>query len=159
MKKRSLVGLLGVITGAAILTGCQTVADKPAVAASQQEQMQAVLAQINDSTVLAVNAQRELALTSDAKTQQTIAARKRILTDRVSYDYFGDVDTFVRDVATKYGYDFLTFGKRPPEGVITNVFVKNRPVVDVLRQVGETLNATLDLRVTKEAFEIHYKTK
>lgn len=156
MSRRTWMVPAGVIV-VGILSGCATAPAKQASVPSQQEQMQAVLAQISESTVMAVNAQRELALTSDAKAQQTIAARQRILTDRVSYDFYGDVETFMRDVAVKYGYSFVTFGKRPPEGVNTNVFVKNKPVVDVLRQVGVTLNPVLDVVVTKDTFELHYK--
>lgn len=156
--KASLRLRLLLVTAPVLLMGCQAlpVAVPPT---SAEQQIQLAMDKITESTSMAVNAQRELAMTADAKSQRDISLRKRLLTDIVSYDFYGDVENIVREIATKYGYQFSTYGKRPPEGVITNVFVTKRSVVDVLKQIGVTLNATLDLNVTRDAIELHYKTK
>ena len=58
---------------------------------TEQQQIDSVLKKIDQSTVLAVNAQRELAMTADAKVAHEALLRKRMLTDVVDFDFFGDV--------------------------------------------------------------------
>jgi hypothetical protein len=149
--------LLGAFCSAVLLGGCASTPIPPA-APTQDAQIAEVLKDINDSTKVAVGAQRELALTLDARAQRDAAMRQRLLTDVVSYDFYGDVETIVREIAVKYGYDFLVVGKRPPEGVPINVFVKNRPVLDVLKHIGVTADFWLSVVVKPGVIEIQYRS-
>ena len=120
-----------------------------------EDPQQAVLRKISEASALAVNAQRELALVADARAQGEFKARKRLLSDLVSYDYYGDVEQLLRDIAGKYEYEFQVFGRRPPEGVLVNVFVRDRPVLEVLKHIGMQTRR-VDIKVTKRLIELHY---
>lgn len=126
---------------------------------SEEQQIRLALQKIGDATLLAANAQQELALTADAKVQRDMALRRRLLTDATSYDFYGDVEDIVREIAVKYGYDFNVYGKRPPERVNVNVFVTKKPVVEVLKQIGYASTNALDVHLKRDAIEIHYKSK
>ena len=134
-----------------LVTGCGTFS----TASSDADVAGDVLQQINDSTTLAVNAQRELALTASSKLTSQALQRRRLLTDKISLDFYGDVEDVLRDIALRYGFEFEAYGRRPPERVIINVLVKNRPVVEVLRNIG--YQSGLDVRVSKARIELHYK--
>lgn len=146
------------LASAGALVGCNTVPLEP-VAGAEEQQKILVLDKIRVATVMAVNAQQELALTSDSKMQNDVAARRRLLTDVASYDFYGDVESILKEIATKYGYAFEKYGKRPPEGVNVNVFLSKKPVLDVLRHIGYTSNSVLDIELKRDVIELHYKTK
>ena len=141
---------------AVVLSGC---AAPVAKVTSEDQRRETVLNALNDASKAAVNAQRELALTSDAAVQRQATARQRLLSDRVSYDFYGDVEEVVGDIARKYGYDLRVAGKRPPERVNVNVFVTKMPVTEVLRYIGTTANVFLDLSVKPGVIELTYKSK
>jgi hypothetical protein len=146
--------LAAALTG--FMAGC---APTQQIATPDAQRRTAIEGQIADSLSLAVNAQRELALTRDSSIQAHVQERTRLLSDRVSYDFYGDVEQIVRDIATKYGYDFKVYGQRPPEHVNVNIFVKKMPVTEVLKYVGTTANYWLDIHVSSTAIELIYKTK
>lgn len=148
------IGKLCLLT-AVLLSGCASVPKQ----SSEEEATADVLRQISDATTLAVNAQRELALTADSKVTREALRRKRMLTDVVSYDFYGDVEDILRQIAQRYDYGFEIYGSRPPERVNVNVFVTKRPVIEVLKHIGYQSNQWLDVKVTKERIELHYKAK
>lgn len=154
------LGVVALAVSALSVMGCSATKQVSSQASdSETGQMNMVLAKISESTSLAVNAQRELALTADAKVAREALMRQRLLTDVVDYDFFGDVEDILREIATKYAYDFEIYGKRPPERMNVNVFVKKRPVVEVLKQIGYQATSTMDIKVTKTAIELHYKQR
>jgi len=134
------------------LTGCGSMSHSTS---SDADATRDVLQQINDSTTLAVNAQRELALTADSKLTSQALQRRRLLTDVISLDFYGDVEDILRDIALRYGFGFDVYGERPPERVPINVFVTKRPVLEVLRTIGYQYG--LDVKVSKDRIELHYK--
>lgn len=154
MKQRLVLTLCAVLTGA--LVGCATTQPQPQVT-TEEQQVGSVLAKISESTVLAVNAQRELSMTADAKVARESLLRQRLLTDVVDYDFYGDVEDILRDISMRYAYDFSIYGKRPPERMNVNVFVKKKPVIEVLKQIGYQSTNILDVKLTKTAIELHYK--
>lgn len=143
-------------TMAAMLAGCVTTQTQQPVT-TEEQQVSVVLAKISESTALAVNAQRELAMTADAKVARESLLRQRLLTDVVDYDFYGDVEDIVREIAMKYAYDFSVYSRRPPERLNVNVFVKKKPVIEVLKQIGYQATSVLDVKLTKSAIELHYK--
>jgi hypothetical protein len=144
------------LTAAVMLVGCANLNQKQIT--DEQKHHDQIEGDISNSLSQAVTAQRELAMTRDASVQQRAQSRTRLLTDRVNYDFYGDVETIVDDIATKYGYDFRVFGRRPPEHVNVNVLVKQMPVLDVLRYVGQTAGDFIDIHVTQSAIELTYKS-
>lgn len=151
LRSNMLSGLF-ILALSACATDKHDVPDTP-----DDKKITSILDQLNETTRDAVNAQRELAMTADAKVQRDQAARRRLLSDVVSYDFYGNVEELLRDIARKYGYEFEVYGARPPEMVNTNIFVQRRQVLDVLKQIGYTENTFLDIVVAKNVIELHYK--
>lgn len=158
MEERSVSVVCVVVAIATLLGGCA--AQQPQQqATSEEQQIGAALARIGDATALAANAQRELAMTADAKVARESLLRQRMLSDVADYDFYGDVEDILREIAMKYAYDFSIYGKRPPERTNVNVFVKKKPVLEVLKQIGYQKTGILDVRLTKSAIELHYKER
>ncbi|CAE6793948.1 hypothetical protein R70006_04981 [Paraburkholderia domus] len=151
-------GLRAVALLATVLAvgGCAMQQPKPMTTDEQRRDL--VLSKLDAATQLAVNAQRELAMTADAQAQNQVVARQRLLTDRVSYDFYGDVEKILGDIAAKYNYDFKVFGKRPPDRVNVNVYVNKMPVLEVLRYIGTTASFWLDVSVKPGVIELTYKS-
>ena len=125
--------------------------------ASEDAQVSEVLSQINASTAVAVNAQREMALTEGASAVHEAAQRQRLLSDKVSYDFYGDVEDLLRQLALRYHYQFDVYGKRPPERVNVNIYMVKKPAVELLKQIGYQSTAWLDVKLTSTEIELHYK--
>lgn len=142
-------------TLAAVLAGCATHPAQQAQTADDQ-QLGDVMSKISEATTLAVDAQRELAMTADAKVAHDAILRKRLLSDVVNFDFYGDIEDIVREIAMKYAYTFSVYGKRPPERVNVNVYVKKMPVIEVLKQIAYQ-SPLVDIKLTDTAIEIHYK--
>lgn len=147
--------MLGVAVAAVVLTGCAT--EQKVEPLTDEQQVGSVLTQLTDASKIAVNAQRERAMLTDAVIAREAAKRERLLNDVVSYDYYGDMQRFLQEFAMKYGYDFEPFGRRPPEGVIVNIFVQRRPALEVLKAVGYQ-SPMVDVVLTKTSIEMHYKS-
>lgn len=150
---------LGTKTASALLVALQLVgcAHTAPEQTTEEQQVSGVLDKLSTYASAAVNAQRELAMTADAKVQNAAVRRQRMLSDMVSYDFYGDVETIVSDIANKYGYKFEVYGKRPAEHVVTNVYVQNKPVIDILKYIGYTSTKFLDISVKPDVIELHYK--
>lgn len=155
MKKRAQLTSASILA-ALLLVGCAITPTTPTPEVADKD---SVIALINESTQSAVNAQRELAMVADASVQQQMTQRKRLLTDVIDMDTYGDVEAIVGDIAAKYGYDFKVYGKRPPEGVNANILVTKRSVIEVLKHIGYTSTYFLDIVVKRDEIQIHYKTR
>jgi len=156
MKTRLFAGKAVIAAlGAIALAGCAAPQLPPTTEEARRIEIDA---EISDSLSLATNAQRELAMTMDAGVQRQATTRQRLMTDRVSYDFYGDVEKIVGDIASKYGFELRISGKRPPDHVNVNVFVQKMPVLDVLRFVGTTAGYWLDIRITPGVIELNYKS-
>ncbi|WP_454727675.1 MULTISPECIES: DotD/TraH family lipoprotein [Cupriavidus] len=124
--------------------------------ATDEQKVVDVLGKLDGYASAAVNAQRELAMAADAKNQNALVRRQRLLTDVVSYDFYGDVETVLKDITNKYDYKLEVYGKRPPGGVVTSVYVKNKSVLDVLKNIGYA-TPFFDIKLNPDAIELHYK--
>jgi len=139
---------------AMLLAGCanmQSQQERP----SEQKEVSAVLQKIDANMALAVDAQRELAMTADAKGDREQLNRKRIFDDVVSKDFYGDVEDLLREMAAQYDYGFNVYGPRPQEGVLINVFVTKKPAIEILKHIGYQTK-WLDVKLTKTSIELHY---
>lgn len=125
--------------------------------APEDERINEVLRKVRDNTSVAVNAQRELAMAAHAKADREVMMRKRLLTDLVSYDFYGPVEEILGAIAQKYEYQFQVFGKRPPEGVNVNVFVTRKTVLDCLKLIGNQSGDLFDVELTETAIVLKYR--
>lgn len=158
-KKLSMSGLVVCLL---MLGGCASTktADVQPLSLDEQAKIEAsnALAQISQSTVAATNAQSELALSADAKVRRESNYRKRFLTQKVDYDFYGDVEQILGDVANNYNYTFKTVGQRPVGGVLVNVFRKNITGVDLLQSIAHAdPGQRIDVRLTDAEIIVYYK--
>ena len=61
-------------------------------------------------------------------------------------------------MSERAGYNFLPVGVAPPTPVIVSIDVENRPVIDVLRDIGSQLGVRGDVKVDggKKIVELDY---
>lgn len=76
----------------------------------------------------------------------------------VTVNWIGPVEPITESLAERSSYDFMTIGTPPPVPVVISLDVENRPVIDVLRDIGLQLGVRGDVKVDSEArvVEIHY---
>ncbi len=76
----------------------------------------------------------------------------------VTVNWIGPVETITATLADRASYNFSTLGNPPPIPLIISIDAQNRPVIDVLRDVGLQLGARADIKVDSNSrvVEIHY---
>ncbi len=76
----------------------------------------------------------------------------------VTVTWAGPVEQLTKRLADRASYNFMTIGDPPPVPLVVNVDVENRPVIDVLRDVGLQLGLRADLKVDspRRMVEIRY---
>lgn len=76
----------------------------------------------------------------------------------VTVNWVGPVEPIVQGLANRASYEFLTIGATPSIPVVVRVDVENRPVIDVLRDIGLQLGVRGDVKVdgNRQVIEIHY---
>lgn len=76
----------------------------------------------------------------------------------ISVNWVGPIEPITTTLAERAGYQFLTIGTAPPVPVVVSVDVENRPVIDVLRDIGLQLGVRGDVKVDSQrrVVEIHY---
>jgi defect-in-organelle-trafficking protein DotD len=76
----------------------------------------------------------------------------------ITVNWIGPVEPIAKTLAQRAGYEFLTIGAAPPVPVVVSIDVENRPVIDVLRDVGLQLGVRGDVKVNSQRriVEIHY---
>lgn len=132
-----------------VLAACATV---------QQPAAPTALDLINDRMGRAVAAQQELASIASASAQQPRRDRADAFTDKVTLDYVGDIEGLLARIAKQYSFDFEVVGKRPPEGLMVNLYVNEpKTVVDVLRAVALQFPSGVDVNIKKTSIELVYK--
>lgn len=162
MKNTKKLGVVAALVAAGLMTGCaswfNSNPEPTDMATAERNALQSTLAKIDDATVGAVNAQRELVLSADARVRRESNFRKRFLTDRVNYDFYGDVEQILVDIANTYNYTFKKVGPRPVGGVLVNVYAKNMSGVDLLSSVAHAdTGQRIDVRLTDSEIVLYYK--
>lgn len=76
----------------------------------------------------------------------------------VTVSWVGPVEPITKSLADRASYKFLTIGSAPPVPIVVSLDVQNRPVVDVLRDIGLQLGMRGDIRVDaqRKIVEVHY---
>lgn len=157
MKKA--LSTIAVVCASSLFAGCATPEKAlPELSSLEKSEMKLTLDLLNESTVMAVNAQRELALSADARVRRESNFRKRFLTDKVDYNFYGDASQILSDVANTYDYSFKEYGNKPIGGVLVNVLVKNMSGVDLIKAIAYAdPGQRIDVRLTDSEIIIYYK--
>jgi defect-in-organelle-trafficking protein DotD len=76
----------------------------------------------------------------------------------ITINWVGPVEPITKTLADRASYKFMTIGSPPPVPVVVSIDAENRPVIDVLRDIGLQLGMRGDVRVDsqKKLVEIHY---
>ena len=72
--------------------------------------------------------------------------------------WMGPAEALVKKLANRASYSFITLGDRPPVPLTVNIDAENKPVIDILRDVGLQFGSRADVKVdsVKQMVEIHY---
>lgn len=78
----------------------------------------------------------------------------------VTLTWVGPVDQIAKKLSEHSGYSFMALGDRPPVPIVINLNVENRPVIDVLRDIGLQMGTRADIKVDgdKKLVELQYSS-
>lgn len=76
----------------------------------------------------------------------------------VTFDWTGPVEPLVEELARKAGYQYGVIGNKPVTPITVSMNVTNKPLINVLRDIGIQMGARADLKVNGPArmIEIQY---
>ncbi len=76
----------------------------------------------------------------------------------MTVSWIGPAEQIAVKLANKASYKFLTVGSKPPVPLVVNLDVENRPVIDILRDIGLQLGQRADIKVdaNRRIVELHY---
>ncbi len=76
----------------------------------------------------------------------------------VTVSWTGPVEPIAKMMAERAGYNFVAIGAMPPTPVVVSVKAENRPVIDVLRDIGLQMGVRGDIKVDspRKVVELHY---
>ncbi len=76
----------------------------------------------------------------------------------ITVNWVGPVEPITETLADRAGYDFQSVGKAPPNPIVVSLDIENRPVIDVLRDLGLQLGQRGDIKVdaARRLIEVHY---
>ena len=140
------------------LTGCTEKIENPQIVASP-DKVSLMLAEAADK---ASRSLETLAAVEQAKSPgvavQPIYNAPRELQRTISVEWVGPAEQISQKLADRASYQFLTYGDTPPVPLIVNLNVENRPVIEVLRDIGLQLGVRADVKVDAErkVVELHY---
>lgn len=143
---------------ALLLAGCQLPERNPQVVASP-DKVSLMLAEAADkaSTSLETLAAIEQKKSPGVAVAPITGAPEE-LSRAITITWVGPPEQILRKLADRASYNFVTLGARPPVPLVVNVNVQNRPVIEVLRDVGLQLGVRADVKVDAERgiVELHY---
>lgn len=76
----------------------------------------------------------------------------------ITVNWVGPVEHITKTLADRASYNFLVLGTPPPVPVVVSIDVENKPVIEVMRDIGLQLGMRGDVRVDgpRRTVEIHY---
>ena len=162
MRIYSLLSALVISTLAVGISACSSTEkhsnDEPQIVASP-DTVSAMLANAADR---ASSALETLAAIESTRTPATnvgpVGNAPAELRRAITVNWIGPVEPISKTLAQRASYEFLTIGTPPPVPVVVSLDVENRPVIDVLRDIGLQLGVRGDVKVDSQrrVIEIHY---
>lgn len=158
------IASLNILLASALMLGaCETAekafsGDTPQLVAAPDS----VSAMLADAADRASNALETLAAVEYARSPgvavSTINNAPPELRRSITVNWVGPVEPITKTLADRAGYNFLTIGNKPPIPLVVSLDIQNRPVIDVLRDLGLQLGLRADIKVDAErrVVEIHY---
>lgn len=110
-----------------------------------------VSARLADAAERASNALETLAAVEYARSPAVavspVADAPAELRRAVSFKWVGPVETLTKSLADRASYDFALLGNPPPVPLVISLNVENKPIIDVLRDIGLQLGQRADVKV------------
>ncbi len=144
------------------LAGCDTASvirnDAPQVVASP-DRVSLMLADAADKASVALETLAAIEQYNSPKVATAAPANVPAELNRaVTIDWIGPVEQISKTLADQSGYRFVVLGDVPPVPVVVDVDVENRPIIEVLRNIGLQLGRRADLKLdsNRRVVEIYY---
>jgi defect in organelle trafficking protein DotD len=156
-KRGVYIAVFSVLAGVTLGACAPTVKHPQMVAAPDR-----VSAMLADAADKASNALQTLAAVEQSKSPPANLApidnAPPELRRAVTIAWIGPVDTITEILAERASYRFKIYGDFPPVPVVVNIDTENRPIVEVLRDIGLQLGGRGDVRVdtARRIIELHY---
>lgn len=76
----------------------------------------------------------------------------------MTVNWVGPVEPIGKTLSDRAGYGFTVVGDPPPVPIVVSLDIENKPVIDILRNLGLQLGTRADLKVdgSRRIVEIHY---
>lgn len=76
----------------------------------------------------------------------------------ITVNWVGPAEQIAKTLAERASYNFTTVGNAPPVPIVVSIDVENKPVIEVLRDLGLQLGLRGDIRVdgVAKSVELHY---
>ena len=151
-------GVALAMTAALMVSGCAEPKRNPQVVASP-DKVSLMLAEAADK---ASNSLQTLAAIEQTRAPgvavQPITNAPDELMRAMTVTWVGPPEQIMRRLADRASYNFLALGNRPPVPLVVNVDVQNKPVIEILRDIGLQLGVRADVKVDAERqmIELHY---
>lgn len=153
---------ISIITAIVLLAGCAKpvpIAEPQLVATPDRVSMLLAEAADRSSRSLETLAAIEQYQTPKAKLSP-ISNAPIELQRAVTMSWVGPVDQVAKRLSEHAGYSFMALGDRPPVPIVVSLDVENRPVIDVLRDIGLQMGTRADIRVdaSRKLVELQYSS-
>lgn len=141
-----------------VVAGCSPRLENPQLVASP-DKVSMMMAEAADK---AARSLETLAAVEQAKSPgvavQPIHNAPVELQRAITVEWVGPAEQITQKLADRASYQFLTFGDPPPVPLTVNINVDNKPVVEVLRDIGLQLGVRADIKVdaARKMVELHY---
>ncbi len=144
---------LALLTASLSLGACQYFQD-PNFSAGQPQlvaEPDNVTAMLADAADRAANSLQALAAVERARTPGAslapIGDAPPELKRAITINWIGPVEPITQKLADRAGYRFTTVGAPPPVPITVSVDVENRPVIEVMRDIGLQIGNRGDIKV------------
>jgi defect-in-organelle-trafficking protein DotD len=151
-------GILLAVAATIFVAGCEAPKRNPQVVASP-DKVSLMLAEAADK---ASNSLQTLAAVEQTRSPgvavQPITNAPDELMRAMTVTWVGPPEQIMRRLADRASYNFLALGNRPPVPLVVNIDVQNKPVIEILRDIGLQLGVRADVKVDAERqmIELHY---
>ncbi len=155
---RKFGAVLAVIAAFGV-AGCEVLPKRNPQVVASPDKVSLMLAEAADK---ASNSLQTLAAIEQTKAPgvavQPITNAPDELMRAMTITWVGPPEQILRKLADRASYNFLALGNRPPVPLVVNVDVQNKPVIEILRDVGLQLGVRADVKVDSERqmIELHY---
>lgn len=147
---------------AIVLIGCETAKSFSNSTPQLVAEPDTVSAMLADAATRASNALETLAAVEHGRgpaiTSAPIGDAPANLRRAITVNWVGPAEQITKILADRASYNFVIVGVKPAVPIVVSIDAENKPVIEVLRDVGLQLGLRADIRVdaNQELVEIHY---